>query len=86
MVTQDDVNRGNCGKLIKETCSCRESLDIDVLPGINNVAEAKDLGNFSAAEGICDPLRCVYNAGKVLLLEMYVAENAPFWRASQRAA
>ena len=81
MVTQDDVNRSNCGKLIEEASSCRERSDIDMLPCIDNVSEAKDLSDFSAAEGICNPLRCVYNAGEVLLLKMYVAENTPFWRA-----
>lgn len=57
-----------------------------MLPGVDNVAEAKDLGDFSVTEGICNPSGCVYNAGEVLLLEMNVAENTPLWRARQRAA
>ena len=49
--------------------------------GVDDIAETKDLGDVGGAEDGGDPERGIEDAGEVFLLEVDIAEDAPFYWA-----
>lgn len=73
------MHRSNLSKVVKELCCCREGLHIDMLTGINDVAEAEDLRDLGVAEDLLNPVGGGEDTREIFLLKVNVTEDTPFW-------